>query len=747
MRLPALAPLLSLIALIAASQSVNAQAPTKPRLAIQDISATPAVMQQAAAAAGEEQLNVLQQILQGADSQLMDTINKTKRFDIVARSKWKSIIREQEIATSGDVNPADPQTARAFMMAGAKYVATITVDNYQDITARMQFEGGFGQGAGERREIQLQATLQIFDTTTAVMLESGSITLSEADINEVLPGARETGRATNALIGKVTKLFATQSANLIMNRLAPAKVLAYTMGNITFNRGEGTGIEIGQYWEVFHPGEEMIDPDTGESLGAEEIPLGWAQVTQVTPKFSKARCLEDYGIDRGNIMRLSAEGLPGTIDPNSRCSGSASPRASAPPAASPPPIQNVPAAPSPHSTTRCPECGQPILAASPPPSAIPSPVQNTPVQTPPAPSSTAAEPVTLALFIRDVSPEVPDQKVMVLENYLNSCLTDRKIAIINRADVLNAVSGLANDGPNVGTGNPINTETERLLSDQTSAVALARNLGADGLVMATITSLQEDRREIRDPQRGNYDNIFYTLDVAWTVVDGGTGSTIASNIAQARQGIRQTSTQRMTFNIDTLLRDAATQACQGIQLAMARPDTRRPVAAANEVPVQIRVTLADLSVPEIRQQDDGSYIIGANRYQLEPMACNVMVDGVMAGSAPGVIYMTPGMRRIRIERPMVQPYEKYLNAKAGLMINVPLALSAEGRRQWQEQTRFFEELKNGAVLRDTQLKEAEAMAEFMRNSSMNIDTSGLQKLQVDGVPSLWMDLMDMVNNQ
>ncbi|MEE2906420.1 MAG: CsgG/HfaB family protein, partial [Planctomycetota bacterium] len=307
----------------------------KPRLAIQDITATPAVMNNAVA---QGQSNVLQQMLQGADTQLMDTINKTKRFDIVARSKIKAVMREQEIADSGDVNPGDPQTARAFMMAGAKYVATVTVDNYQDIVRKMVVEGGFGASEVERRSIQLQATLQIFDTTTAVMLESASITLEEADTNEVMAGSRESGTATNALIGAMTKTFSAEAANVIMNRLAPAKIIAYTMGNITFNRAQGTGVEVGQYWQVFHPGEEMIDPDTGESLGSEEIPLGWARVTSVHPKFSKAKCVEDFGMDKGNIMRLSPIGLPANVDPNGSCSGSASGGAApAPPAPPGPP--------------------------------------------------------------------------------------------------------------------------------------------------------------------------------------------------------------------------------------------------------------------------------------------------------------------------------------------------------------------------------------------------------------------------
>jgi hypothetical protein len=127
------------------------------------------------------------------------------------------------------------------------------------------------------------------------------------------------------------------------------------------------------------------------------------------------------------------------------------------------------------------------------------------------------------------------------------------------------------------------------------------------------------------------------------------------------------------------------------------------------------------------------------------MACNVMVDGMMAGSAPGVINMTPGPHRIRIERPMVNPFEKFMVVKPGMSLNIPLSLSPEGRKQWQQQTRFFEELKDGAVLRDSQMKEAEAAAEFMKNSRMTIDTSNLQTLEIDETPSLWQRLMDKFN--
>ena len=698
--------LMAIFIAIAASTA----AAEKPTLAISEVTATKAVLAQARA---QGQLNGLEQILQGATTQLSNTISKTNRFSMVARSKvnWNAIFDEQELTGSGDIDPSDQQAAQAFKMAGAKYVATVTADNYQDYTERMVVEGGFGASTAERRTIQLQATLQIWDSTTAKLLQSASITLDDSDTSEVIAGARADGRKTNALIGRMTKNFAAKAANLIMDALVPAKVIGYTMGNITFTRGEGTGVEVGQVWEIFYPGEEMIDPDTGESLGSEEIHLGWAKVTSVLPKFAKAKAIEDNGIDIGNILRHSPDGLPAGIAPNASPSGSAY---GSSPAAAPPPrmIGSIAAAP-----------------AAPPTQ-----------QTTPAAAAPPAKPIKLALFVRDVSPDVPDEKVSVLESYITAWLTSNQIEVINRAELLNAVSAFATTGANAGTGDPINTMTDRLLSDQSSAVALARNLGADGLLIATITSLITDLRQVRHPERGNYDNIFYTLDIQWNVLDGGTGGSIASGLAQANEGLRQTESLTRTFNIDKLLRQDAEKIGQEVRSAMAKPTTRRPTAVAEATGVEVRITLADLSVPEIVKQPNGEYIIGANRYQMEPMACNLIVDGMLVGTVPGVVPITPGPHRIRIERPMVETFEKFMVVRPGMSLTIPVALSNEGRRQWMEQTKFFESLKDGAVMREAELAKAKALAEFLSNSRLNIDTSNLNTLGVN-TPTVWSQLL------
>ena len=55
------------------------------------------------------------------------------------------------------------------------------------------------------------------------------------------------------------------------------------------------------------------------------------------------------------------------------------------------------------------------------------------------------------------------------------------------------------------------------------------------------TSLDEDERKFNDPSIGVATNVVITtLDVTWRVLDGGTGASLASGIAESRDQIRNT---------------------------------------------------------------------------------------------------------------------------------------------------------------------------------------------------------------
>jgi hypothetical protein len=51
------------------------------------------------------------------------------------------------------------------------------------------------------------------------------------------------------------------------------------------NRGEGS-VQQGEKYDVFLMGEDLLDPQSGESLGALEVEVGKGTITNVKPKFS-----------------------------------------------------------------------------------------------------------------------------------------------------------------------------------------------------------------------------------------------------------------------------------------------------------------------------------------------------------------------------------------------------------------------------------------------------------------------------
>jgi hypothetical protein len=70
-----------------------------------------------------------------------------------------------------------------------------------------------------------------------------------------------------------------------------AKILG--KGEIVVNRGRSHGVRQGMLFEIFAPeGEEVWDPDTGETLGTVEDVKAKAEVTEVKERLSVARIFD-----------------------------------------------------------------------------------------------------------------------------------------------------------------------------------------------------------------------------------------------------------------------------------------------------------------------------------------------------------------------------------------------------------------------------------------------------------------------
>ena len=104
----------------------------------------------------------------------------------------------------------------------------------------------------------------------------------------------------------VQRIVAAKLSETVVTTSIPFKVIqVQTDGTLILNYGN-VFLSEGDVLALYEVGEQFIDPDTGEVLGAEETEIGTVQIISAEPRFSKARIMEkDTPVVVGSILRRS----------------------------------------------------------------------------------------------------------------------------------------------------------------------------------------------------------------------------------------------------------------------------------------------------------------------------------------------------------------------------------------------------------------------------------------------------------
>jgi hypothetical protein len=266
---------------------VAQDAPGKKSLAIINIKATPAVTQRM----NNQGVGLaLEQVVQSLNSQVTDRIVNSRRFDVIDRSEVESYVRESG-ATGG-----------VFKFTKSDYVLTIELDSFNDRSETKHF-ASLGR-TSVARVVEASAVAKMTVGTTGKLFATANIKVSAREVeNSSTKSTNKVGEASDDLINRAARDLAQQLAARAVDFVYPARIIGKRDRVVTINRNDQSGIKVGQVWEVFVLGDELIDPDTGESA-MEEVFVGKVRITRVTPQNSQGESIEDTGIDRGAVVRL-----------------------------------------------------------------------------------------------------------------------------------------------------------------------------------------------------------------------------------------------------------------------------------------------------------------------------------------------------------------------------------------------------------------------------------------------------------
>lgn len=90
--------------------------------------------------------------------------------------------------------------------------------------------------------------------------------------------------------------------NEVHRHIFPTRIVMADNGKIIVGEG-GKNIQVGDRFDVYRVGENVVDPYTGESLGAEEHHIGVIRITKVDQKKSYASMVSGESVARLDILR------------------------------------------------------------------------------------------------------------------------------------------------------------------------------------------------------------------------------------------------------------------------------------------------------------------------------------------------------------------------------------------------------------------------------------------------------------
>lgn len=249
----------------------------------------------------------------GMADMLTTALVKSGRYRVFERQQIDAALSEQALGQAGIVT--EQSAAKAGKMIGAEFavIGAVTEFGYkQRSTGGLLKKTGLGGGVSQATAV-VAVDVRLVNTTTGEVMKAESIRKQKSsmglDVDTKTMSFDTQSRFDETLVGKATRDAIDGIVALLDAQGGggawEAKVVTVGNGTCVINAGSGAGLKAGMRYLVMRAGEELTDPDTGESLGATEEKVGEIEVTGdfgSTGKASNCRIVSG-SVQKGDIVR------------------------------------------------------------------------------------------------------------------------------------------------------------------------------------------------------------------------------------------------------------------------------------------------------------------------------------------------------------------------------------------------------------------------------------------------------------
>ncbi len=312
--------------------------------------------------------------------------------------------------------------------------------------------------------------------------------------------------------------------------------------------------------------------------------------------------------------------------------------------------------------------------------------------------------------------------VPVLEDMVGNRIAGGGFSVLSREVVTRALHNYSSStSPNGQPGS-----VDRKLEDNTSALRLAQNLGADFILVPSIMTFGHEKKTYNGNGIATV-NTTYTLRVGYKIVEAGAGGAISGGTVTATKTVRDTSNLSVESSevINGLLDDAAGQLADAI---LKQADSL-PTAVAKDSLVKFRIscTMTDprqspilIPAPDITADQ---HLATNEPVAVQPLDVTVELDGAVVGSAPGNFQARPGFHKLRLTREGFDAWERTINVYDGEHLRVALQMRPEEYARLKDTTDFLATLDANRKMSDAEVQRVEDAREYLKNNHYSVEAN------------------------
>jgi len=208
-------------------------------------------------------------------------IVNTRKFDVVDNARLKEALVEHQKADMGMSEAKNAPKKGKIKCAGYVIYGTVLALGANATAVKMNGV------TGKKFTALVELNVRFMNAETGLLVSSKSVK-AEKTIAELSSGAQSSaGNKQEIAIQDAVQGAADKVVSKLMELAFPTVIIKVSSSKVYVNLTEERA-KTGSLLNVFSVGEELIDPDTGESLGSEEEKVGELKIIRTLPKVAIA---------------------------------------------------------------------------------------------------------------------------------------------------------------------------------------------------------------------------------------------------------------------------------------------------------------------------------------------------------------------------------------------------------------------------------------------------------------------------